>query len=151
MKALWVAAVLSLLGCTPVQSAPIASPIEAGPSGISPGIVEVDNMVAGRIAEWPIEIRHGGTEKTVYRIYYQIPGTPRDGFDRAPDAAAGWVTMQSEITMMPRTSVEIPVRLTLPEEAEVPPQWEFWIAVQPEQFTNVQYEWCSRWLVKMRD
>jgi hypothetical protein len=150
MKTLWCVIAVGLLACTPVQSAPL---LEGAPSGISPGVIEIDNMAAGRITGWPIEIHNGHAEETTYFIYYRTSDTPREGFERAPAEAVQWVDVPySQLDVAPETVVEIPVTLSIPADAEgLPDKWEFWIAVRPEQDTNVQVEWASRWLVTMKD
>ena len=95
-----------------------------------------------------------------YLVAYCYPDNidPEKDYGYPPLPAQDWVTMngvpiQTTVTVPANSQVEVPIELSIPENALVPNQkWEFWIsAMELNQQGMVQVRYCQRWLVTMRD
>ena len=119
---------------------------------ISPGKVQIGNFYAGARAEWDLSLHNGESEERTFSISYRHPDRVEKGFEPAPGEAKDWVIIaDASPVLAPRETRNMLVVLELPDNAEVPPQWEFWVAVKDiSQGGMVQTVLCSRWLVRMR-
>lgn len=132
-------------------------------TGISPGIILIDNFCVGRTAQWTLLVRNGGNATSEFAVYYRIPDKTREGYTSAGNTAANWLSVEYEgrpeiqagetkpVTLslrMPVTWKSIFMRWISEAPAE---QWEFWVGVMDQSQTGmVRTELCQRVLVTMR-
>ena len=150
-------AVVLLTGCAQ-PSIPSAEPVEPPPelydkTWISPGKVMVGNFYPGARAEWPLTIHNGNAEPAQFEVKYSQPGSVEEGYIKAPSIVQDWVIIADPAPLLEAFETrEVLIALEMPEDAEAPPKWEFWIAVKDVTQTGmVQTELATRWLVSMRD
>ncbi len=155
---LLIAVCLLLSGCGQPSSTTVVQPLEPPPElydkiWISPGKVEVGNFFPGARAEYPLTIHNGNDEPTEFSVTFQVPGSTAEGYDTAPSAAEGWVIIEDPAPVLAaKETRDMLIAVVMPEDAEAPPKWEFWIAVKDVTQTGmVQTELACRWLVTMRD
>ena len=119
---------------------------------ISPGKVQIGNFYAGARAEWDLSIHNGESKERTFSISYRHPDRVETGFEFAPVEAKDWVIIADATPVLaPKETKNVLIALVLPGNTQVPPQWEFWIAVKDiSQGGMVQTVLCSRWLVRMR-
>jgi hypothetical protein len=146
---------LLLAGCTP--SAPVIETPEPPADlydkvWISPGKVMVGHFYAGARAEYPLSIHNGNDQPTEFSITYKAPGNTNDGYDSAPAEAQDWVIIADPTPVLAaKETKEVLIAVEMPEGAEAPEQWEFWVAVKDISQTGmVQTELACRWLVTMK-
>jgi hypothetical protein len=48
-----------------------------------------------------------------------------------------------------RETNEILVTISLPDKAQTPERWEFWIGAKEDKENGLSTELCSRWLISM--
>jgi hypothetical protein len=119
---------------------------------LSPGKVQVSNVLPGNRIEENITIHNGSETAITFLIYYRIPDYVEDNFVTAPIDAQNWVKIdQASVLLAPKEKREIPIILDLPNDAETPERWEFWIGVKPKGENIITAELCSRWLISMKD
>ena len=147
---------LLLSGCG--QTSTTIEPLEPPPElyekiWISPGKVEVGNFFPGARAEYPITIHNGNDEPTEFSIAFQVPGSTAEGYEPAPSAVEGWMIIEDPSPVLEaKETREVLIAVVMPEDAEAPAKWEFWIAVKDITQTGmVQTELACRWLVEMSD
>jgi hypothetical protein len=148
---------LLLAGCTqpsvpPEVEAPETPPELYDKTWISPGKVEVGNFYPGARAEYLLSIHNGNDEPAEFSVTYKEPGSTDEGYVKAPDEAEGWVIIADPALVLPaKETRDVLIAVEMPEDAEVPSKWEFWIAVKDVTQTGmVQTELACRWLVEMR-
>ena len=153
---LLIAVGLLLSGCG--QPSTEVQPLEPPPElydkiWISPGKVEVGNFFPGARAEYPITIHNGNDEPTEFSITFQVPGSTAEGYEKAPSAVQDWIIIEDPAPVLEaKETREVLIAVVMPEDAEAPPKWEFWIAVKDVTQTGmVQTELACRWLVEMSD
>lgn len=119
---------------------------------ISPGKVQVGNFFPGARAEWDLSIHNGADEVRQFSIVYRKADRVPEGFGFPPDEAKNWVIIaDADPILMPKETRNILIALELPLDAQVPPKWEFWIAVKDAtQKKMITTALCSRWLVYMQ-
>ena len=155
---LLIAVALLLGGCGESSPSTVIEPLDPPPElydkiWISPGKVEVGNFFPGARAEYPVTIHNGNDEPTEFSITVQVPGTTTEGYDQAPSAVQGWVIIADPAPVLEaKETREVLIAVVMPEDAEAPPKWEFWITVKDvTQMGMVQTELACRWLVAMSD
>ena len=98
-----------------------------------------------------IAIHNGGAVRAAFSVYYRIPDYVEDGFTVAPGSARDWIRIEGESPVLaPRETRMIEVILDLPDQAQAPERWEFWIGVREKTENALTTELCSRWLITMR-
>lgn len=86
-----------------------------------------------------------------FNISYEEPHHIKEPYAMPPEEAKDWVIIaDSTPVLAPEQSKEILVALVMPEKAEAPPKWEFWVLVSRKTEGTVQTNLASRWLVNMR-
>jgi hypothetical protein len=82
-----------------------------------------------------------------------VPGSTAEGYDQAPSAVQEWLIIEDPAPVLEAFETrEVLIAVVMPEDAEAPPKWEFWIAVKDVTQTGmVQTELACRWLVAMSD
>ncbi len=155
---LLIAVGLLLSGCGQPSTSTVIQPLEPPPElydeiWISPGKVEVGNFYPGARAEWPLTIHNGNDEPTEFSVTFRVPGSTAEGYDQAPSAVQEWVIIADPTPVLEaKETMEVLIAVVMPEDAEAPPKWEFWIAVKDVTQTGmVQTELACRWLVTMRE
>jgi len=157
LVALIVAAGLLLAGCPqpaapPVVKAPEPPPELYDKTWLSPGKVEVGNFYPGARAEYMISIHNGSDEPAEFSVSYRVSNNITEGYVAAPAAAQAWVTIADPAPVLAaKATREVLIVLEMPEDAQAPPQWEFWIAAKDVTQTGmVQTELACRWLIEMK-
>ena len=119
---------------------------------LSPGKVEVGNFYPGARAEYRISIHNGNDEPAEFSVSYRQPGQADEGYVIAPAEAEGWVTIEDPAPVLAaKATREVLIVLEMPEDAQAPPKWEFWIAAKDVTQTGmVQTELACRWLIVMK-
>jgi len=147
-----------LLGGCGQPSSTVVQPLEPPPElydkiWISPGKVEVGNFYPGARAEYPVTIHNGNDEPAEFSITYRVADNTAEGYDQAPAAAQAWVIIEDPAPVLEAFETrEVLIAVVMPEDAEAPPKWEFWIAVNDVTQTGmVQTELACRWLVAMSE
>ncbi len=154
---LLIAVALLLSGCGQPSST-VVQPLEPPPelydkTWISPGKVEVGNFFPGARAEYPITIHNGNDEPAEFSVTFQVPGNTAEGYDPTPSAVQDWIIIADPTPVLEaKETREVLIAVVMPEDAEAPPKWEFWIAVRDVTQTGmVQTELACRWLVTMSE
>jgi hypothetical protein len=149
---------LLLSGCGQPSSSTVVQPLEPPPElydkiWISPGKVEVGNFSPGARAEYPLTIHNGNDEPTEFSVTFQVPGSTAEGYDQAPSAAQDWVIIaEAAPVLAAKETRDVLIAVEMPEDAEAPPKWEFWITVKDVTQTGmVQTELACRWLITMSE
>jgi hypothetical protein len=118
---------------------------------ISPAKIQIRNLGPGSSVKQNVRIHNGNETATEFLVYYRTPDYVEASFVTAPADARNWLTIGEEIlSLAPRQTKEIQVVLNLPEDAQIPERWEFWIAVKENNGSQVVAELASRWLITMR-
>ena len=167
-KLVWLLVVAGLLlaGCTqpsppPGETPPVEPPVVETPepppelydkTWISPGKVMVSNFYPGARAEYLLSIHNGNDELAEFSVIYKETGSPSEGYVTAPSAAQDWVIIADPAPVVAaKETRDVLIAVEMPEDAEAPPKWEFWIAVKDvTQAGMVQTELACRWLVEMK-
>jgi hypothetical protein len=158
-KLVWLLVVAGLLlaGCTQPSAPPVVEAPEPPPelydkTWISPGKVEVGNFYPGARAEYPLSIHNGNDEPAEFSVTYRVSDNTAEGYVKAPDEAEGWVIIADPALVLPaKETKDVLIAVEMPEDAEAPSKWEFWIAVKDVTQTGmVQTELACRWLVEMK-
>ena len=119
---------------------------------LSPGKIQVNNVLPGNRIEQNITINNGSGVATTFLIYYRTPDYVEDNFVMAPVEAVNWVNIsQASVLLAPREQKEIQIILDLPNDAQTPELWEFWIGVKTKKENTLTSELCSRWLITMKE
>ena len=154
---LLVIAGLLLVGCPqpsepPVVEAPEPPPELYDKTWISPGKVEVGNFHPGARAEYTLSIHNGSDEPAEFSVTYKEPSNTGEGFVAAPPEAKDWVIIDDPAPMLAaKETKDLLIAVEMPEDAQAPPKWEFWIAVKDVTQTGmVQTELACRCLVEMK-
>ena len=167
-KLVWllVVAGILLVGCAqpslpPGETPPVEPPVVETPepppelydkTWISPGKVMVGNFYPGARAEYPLSIHNGNDEPAEFSVTYRVTDNTAEGYVRAPDETEGWVIIEDPAPVLAaKETRDVLIAVEMPEDAEAPPKWEFWIAVKDvTQAGMVQTELACRWLVEMK-
>ena len=157
-KLIWLLVVAGLLlaGCAqpspPEVKAPEPPPELYDKTWISPGKVEVGNFHPGARAEYSVTIHNGKDEPAEFSVTYRQPDNTAEGYVMAPTAAEGWVIIADPAPVLAaKETRDVLIAVEMPEDAEAPSKWEFWIAVRDVTQTGmVQTELACRWLVEMK-
>jgi len=153
-----VVAGLLLAGC-PQTSAPPAAETPTTPppelydkTWISPGKVEIGNFYPGARAEYTLSIHNGSDEPAEFSVSYRVTENTADGYEPAPAMAQAWVIIADPAPVLAaKEKRDVLIAVEIPGDAEVPPKWEFQIAVKDVTQTGmVQTELACRWLVEMK-
>lgn len=130
---------------------PYKPPVET--TWISPGKVNIANFYGGARAEYPIEVHNGSSADSLFNIKYRIPSYTEEGYESPPAQAKDWIVIADATPVLaPQETRDILIVFEMPEGAEAPPKWEFWVSVmEATQMGNVHTELCSRWLIDMRE
>jgi hypothetical protein len=146
---LWVLIVILTAGPTCANS---QMPELVDKTWLSPGKIQVSSVLPGNRIEQSITIHNGSEVATTFLIYYRTPDYVEDHFVIAPVDTINWIKIdQGSVLLAPKEKKEIPVILDLPDDAETPERWEFWIGVKPKGENTLTAELCSRWLISMKD
>jgi len=148
--------VILLAGC-PQPSSPVIEKPNPGPElydqvWISPSKVEVGKFYPGARAEYPLTIHNGNDYQAEFSITYRVPSEAAEDYVAAPDTAQDWIIIADPAPVIaPKDTVDVLIAVEMPEGAEAPKRWEFWVVVKDEsQTAMVQTELACRWLVKMK-
>ena len=134
------------LACTTPQASPLADK-----TWLSPGKIQVSNLLPGNSVKQKITIHNGSEAATAFLVYYRIPDYVENSFAVAPGSARDWIKIGEESPVLaPKETREIQVVLDLPDKAQTPERWEFWIGVRENKGNMLTTELCSRWLITMR-
>jgi hypothetical protein len=120
---------------------------------ISPPSVTVEDLYPGaENVEWPLRIHNGKDEPAEFSVTYKEPSNTGEGFVAAPPEAKDWVIIEDPEPMLAaKETKNVLIAVEVPEDAEAPPKWEFWIAVKDvTQMGMVQTELTCRCLVTMK-
>jgi hypothetical protein len=153
---LLVVAGLLLGGCAqpspPKVEAPQPPPELYDKTWISPGKVEVGNFYPGARAEYWLKIHNGKDEPAEFSVTYRVPDNVGEGYVTAPDGAREWVIIENPAPKLAaKETMDVLIAVEMPKGAEVPPKWEFWIAVKDVTQTGmIQVEYACKWLITMR-
>jgi len=158
LVALIVIAGLLLAGCPPppeptaVETATTPPPELYDKTWISPGKVEIGNFYPGARAEYTLSIHNGSDEPVEFSVSYRVTDNTAEGYEPAPATAQAWVIIADPAPVLAaKETREVLIVLEIPGDAEVPPKWEFQIAVKDVTQTGmVQTELACRWLVEMK-
>lgn len=150
-------AVILLVGC-PQPSSPVIEKPQPGPElydqvWISPSKVTVGKFYPGARAEYPLTIHNGNDYQAEFSITYRAPSEAAEDYVAAPDTAQDWVIIadSTPVVLAPKETKEVLIAVEMPEGAEAPKRWEFWVVVKDEtQAGMVQTELACRWLVTMK-
>lgn len=153
-----IAAVVAILlaGCpqpsSPVIEKPKPSPELYDQVWISPSKVTVGKFYPGARAEYPLTIHNGNDYQAEFSITYRVPGEAAEDYVIAPDTAQDWVIIADPVPVIaPKDTIDVVIAVEMPEGAEAPKRWEFWVVVKDEtQVGMVQTELACRWLVTMK-
>jgi hypothetical protein len=149
-------AVILLVGC-PQPTSPAPEKPQPGPElydqvWISPSKVEVSKFYPGARAEYLLTIHNGNDYQAEFSITYRVPSEAAEDYAIAPATAQDWVVIADDTPVLaPKETMEVLIAVEMPEDAEAPKRWEFWVVVKDETQTGmVQTELASRWLVTMK-
>ncbi|MBA7571641.1 hypothetical protein ES708_13407 [subsurface metagenome] len=153
-----VIAGLLLAGCPQPSEPPTAETPTTPPPGlydktwISPGKVEVGNFYPGARAEYKISIHNGSDEPAEFSVSYRAADNTAEGYEPAPAEAQAWVTIDDPAPVLAaKETRDVLIAVEMPDDAQAPPKWEFWIAAKDVTQTGmVQTELACRWLVEMK-
>ena len=152
-----VVAGLLLAGCPQPSAPPVVEAPEPPPelydkTWISPAKVEVGNFYPGARAEYMIGIHNGSDEPAEFSVSYRVSDNLTEGYEPAPADAENWVTVAEPAPVLAaKETREVLIVLEMPDDAQAPPKWEFWIAAKDVTQTGmVQTELACRWLVVMK-
>jgi hypothetical protein len=136
----------SVLACAAPQASQLADK-----TWLSPGKIRIDDLRSGNKVEQKIKVHNGSELSTDLSVYYRIPDYTENGYSTAPAGARDWIRIaQYSPVLAPRETREIAIVLDLPEQAQTPERWEFWIGVKATKNNTLATELCSRWLVTMK-
>jgi hypothetical protein len=152
-----VIAGLLLAGC-PQPSEPTAVETNTPPpelydkTWISPAKVEVGNFYPGARAEYTISLHNGSDGLAEFSVSYRVSNNITEGYEPAPAAAQDWVIIADPAPVLAaKETREVLIAVEMPEYAQAPPKWEFWIVAKDvTQIGMVQTELACRWLVTMK-
>lgn len=151
-----VTALLLVAGCGP-SSAPVIEKPNPSPElydkvWISPSKVMVGHFYPGARAEYPLTIHNGHDQQAEFSITYRVPGEAAEDYVTAPDAAQDWIIIADPAPVIAaKGNKDVLIAVVMPEGAEAPKRWEFWVVVKDETQTGmVQTELACRWLVTMK-
>ncbi len=118
---------------------------------LSPGKIQVNNLRPGNSIKQKIKLHNGNEQATKFSIYYRMPDYVENNFIPAPDDARDWIIIAEDSPVLaPQETKEIQVVLDLPDKAQTPERWEFWIGVKESKEARLATELCVRWLIIMR-
>lgn len=120
---------------------------------ISPGKVMVGNFHAGARAEWILSVHNGSDYDAEFSVFYREAGHTGEEYVKAPAIVQEWVIVADPTPVIaPKATEDIMIALVMPEGAlEMPPKFEFWVAViDTSQTGMIRTALSSRWLVDMR-
>jgi len=119
---------------------------------ISPGKVVISNFFPGARAEYYLSVHNGDDEECPFVISCRAPDRLYEGASFPPEEFQDWIIIaDTDPVIAPESTEDVFIVLEMPEDAESPESWEFWVSVQDaSQAGLVQTELCSRWLVNMR-
>jgi len=119
--------------------------------GFSPGKYTIDNFAPGRQADLPIIFHNGGDKACILAITYRNPDFVGDGYAVAPRETVNWLVIsEPHLILKPKEKRETLLILNMPEDAEAPDNWEFWVSIKDTSQTGmVQTEGCVRVFVNM--
>jgi hypothetical protein len=118
---------------------------------LNPGKIQVKNTLPGDRIEQYITIHNGNNDTITFSVYYRTPDYVENNFVTAPDSTREWLEIGEEsLVLAPKETKEIQVILDLPDDAQLPEHWEFWIGVKQGQESMLTAELCSRWLITMK-
>jgi hypothetical protein len=147
---------LLLAGCAQPSVTTSSPPELYDKVWISPGEVDVGNFFPGARAEpdpqdW-LTIHNGNDYQAKFSITYRQPDKITEGYVRAPDEAKNWVIIDDPAPVLKaKETRQVLVAVEMPQGANAPPKWEFWIVVKDEtQPGMVQTELACKWLVTMK-
>ena len=158
LVALILVAGLLLAGCpppsvTPTVETPTTPPTELyDKTWVSPAKVEIGNFYPGARAEYMISLHNGSYEPAEFSVSYRVTDNITEGYVAAPADAESWVTIEDPAPVLAaKETREILIAVEMPEGAQAPPKWEFWIVAKDATQTGmVQTELACRWLVEMK-
>lgn len=125
---------------------------DKGAVGFEPGKYDIGNFAPGKEADLPITLHSNRDEPVSFLLSYRTPSYTREGYALAPEITRDWLSFDTTTpTLKVKERLGIVAILSLPEDAEVPDKWEFWIAIKEAgQTSQVQTEGCLRVFVNMR-
>ena len=141
---------------TPTAETPTPSPTPPpelyDKTWISPAKVEVGNYFPGARAEYQISVHNGNDEPAEFSVSYRVSTNITEGYEPAPAGAEGWVTIEDPAPVLAaKATREVLIVLEMPEDAQAPPKWEFWIVAKDVTQTGmVHTELACRWLIEMK-
>jgi len=136
-----------MLGMLLLLAALIATPVYAG---IGSGKVIVSNYICGAKVEAQVTISNEDAVGHSYLVSYRYPDNVDDGYSKPPMDADKWVTIgDSNPYIEAGGFVTIPIILKVPDGADVPAKWSFWVSViEQGQSGMVQIEYAQKWLIE---
>ena len=118
---------------------------------ISPAKIQIGNIRPGSSVKQKVTIHNGNETAKGFIIYYRTPDYVEEGFVAAPAEARNWLKISDENpNLMPRQTKEVQLVLNLPDDAQLPERWEFWIAIKEDVGDSLIAELASRWLIIMQ-
>ena len=152
-----VVAGLLLAGCPQTSAPPTAETSEPptelyDKTWVSPAKVEIGNFYPGARAEYMISIHNGSDEPAEFSVSYRVTDNITEGYEPAPADAESWVTIEDPAPVLAaKETREALITVEMPEDAQAPPKWEFWIVAKDVTQTGmVHTELACRWLVAMK-
>lgn len=123
---------------------------DKGAVGFEPGKYTIENLLPGREADLLITLHSDRNTPIVFNLSYRTPSYTKDGYVIAPSEAEGWLSFATATPALEACERKgFIATLSLPEDAVVPDEWEFWIAIKEAgQTSQVQTEGCLRVFVK---
>jgi hypothetical protein len=158
LMALIVIAGLLLAGC-PQPAGPTGEATTTPPpelydkTWISPAKVEVGNFHPGARAEYTLNLHNGSDGPAEFSVSYRVSGNnTTDSYEPAPAGAQDWVIITDPAPVLAaKETRDVLIAVDMPEDAQAPPKWEFWIVAKDVTQTGmVQTELACRWLVTMK-
>jgi len=119
---------------------------------VGPAKVQITNLRPGNSVGQKITIHNGGKTGANFLVYYRTPDYVQKGYVMAPAEAPNWLKIEDENPILaPGETRDIQVILDLPDNAQTPERWEFWIGVRENSGSSLVAELASRWLITVKD
>ncbi len=149
-RILWLLAIaMTLTSATACATQETSKPMDQ--TWISPAKIQIGNLRPGSSVKQIITIHNGNETPTKFLVYYRTPDYVENGFYAAPADAHNWLKiLDANPNLEPRQTKEIQLVLNLPDDAQIPERWEFWIAVKENNGSSLVAELASRWLITMK-
>jgi hypothetical protein len=119
--------------------------------GLSPSTEYFNNVTAGSELKWGFTIASSYNTSQLCNIVYRLPSTTKAGFSMPPKDVQSWLRVpNSPVSINASGTATVSIALTIPLDAKLPHQWEFWVSMIPASSDMVQIEVCQRCFVTMQ-